>query len=133
MKSAKKPRVVVNIIKEDKGYGATAKIEDKFIATSGDSFDELKEMIVDAVNLAVEEEGLQYSFEEFGLVYDMESFFSFYKVINAKALSKRIGMNQSLLSQYISGIKKPSSKQTGRILHEVQQIGKELSEVKFLL
>jgi len=90
-------------------------------------------MIVDAVNLAVEEEGLQYSFEEFGLVYDMESFFSFYKVINAKALSKRIGMNQSLLSQYISGIKKPSPKQTGRILREVQQIGKELSEVKFLL
>lgn len=133
MKSSKKPGVVVNIIKEDKGYGATAKIGDTFIATNGDSFDELKVMIVDAVNLAVEDEELQYSFDEFELVYDMESFFSFYKVINAKALSKRIGMNQSLLSQYISGIKKPSSKQTTRILREVQQIGKELSEVRFLL
>jgi hypothetical protein len=133
MKSSKKPGVVVNIIKEDKGYGATAKIGDTFIATNGDSFDELKVMIVDAVNLAVEDEELQYSFDEFELVYDMESFFSFYKVINAKALSKRIGMNQSLLSQYISGIKKPSSKQTNRILREVQQIGKELSEVRFLL
>ena len=133
MKTAKKPKVVVNIIKEEKGYGATAKIDDKFIATNGDSFDELKEMVVDAVNLAVEEEGLQYAFEEFKLAYDMESFFAFYKVINAKALSKRIGMNQSLLSQYISGIKKPSSKQTHRILSEVQQIGKELSEVRFLL
>jgi hypothetical protein len=133
MKSSKKPGVVVNIIKEEKGYGATAKIGDAFIATNGDSFDELKVMIVDAVNLAVEDEELQYSFDEFDLVYDMESFFSFYKVINAKALSKRIGMNQSLLSQYISGIKKPSSKQTNRILREVQQIGKELSEVRFLL
>ncbi len=133
MKSAKKPKVVVNIIKEEKGYGATAKIGDTFIATSGDYFDELKVMIVDAVNLAVEDKKFQYSFDEFELVYDMESFFSFYKVINAKALSKRIGMNQSLLSQYISGIKKPSSKQTTRILREVQQIGKELSEVRFLL
>lgn len=133
MKSSKKPRVVVNIIKEDKGYGATSKIGETFIATNGDSFDELKVMIVDAVNLAVEDEELQYSFDEFELIYDMESFFSFYKVINAKALSKRIGMNQSLLSQYISGIKKPSSKQTTRILREVQQIGKELSEVRFLL
>jgi hypothetical protein len=133
MKSSKKLKVVVNIIKEDKGYGATAKIGDTFIATNGDSFDELKVMIVDAVNLAVEDEELQYSFDEFELVYDMESFFSFYKVINAKALSKRIGMNQSLLSQYILGIKKPSSKQTTRILREVQQIGKELSEVRFLL
>jgi len=133
MKSSKKPGVVVNIIKEDKGYGATAKIGDTFIATNGDSFDELKVMIVDAVNLAVEDEELQYSFDEFELVYDMESFFSFYKVINAKALSKRIGMNQSLLSQYISGIKKPSSKQTHRILQGVHQIGRELSEVRFLL
>jgi DNA-binding transcriptional regulator YdaS (Cro superfamily) len=63
----------------------------------------------------------------------MESFFNFYKVINAKALSERIGMNQSLLSQYISGIKKPSAKQAHRILQGVHQIGRELSEVRFLL
>jgi len=42
-------------------------------------------------------------------------------------------MNQSLLSQYIKGIKKPSASQTKRILNGVQQIGRELSEVQFLL
>jgi hypothetical protein len=42
-------------------------------------------------------------------------------------------MNQSLLAQYIKGIKKPSSSQTKRILLGVQQIGRELSEVRFLL
>jgi len=62
-----------------------------------------------------------------------ESFFDFYKVINAKALSERIGMNQSLLAQYIKGIKKPSLAQTKRILLGVQQIGQELSEVRFIL
>jgi hypothetical protein len=56
-----------------------------------------------------------------------------YRVINAKALSERIGMNQSLLAQYIKGIKKPSPVQVKRILDGVQQIGRELSEVRFLL
>lgn len=128
-----KPKIIMKILKEEKGYGATAKIGDKFIATCGDTFEELKEMILDAVNLSFEEEGFVYTINEIELSYDMESFFAFYKVINAKALSKRIGMNQSLLSQYISGIKKPSSKQAHRILQGVHQIGKELLEVRFLL
>ena len=47
-----------------------------------------------------------------------------YKIINAKALSERIGMNQSLLAQYIKGIMKPSPAQTRIILKGVQQIGR---------
>ena len=58
---------------------------------------------------------------------DIAQFFSFYKVINAKAFSERIGMNQSLLAQYISGIKKPSPIQTLPIRKGVQQIGNELA------
>ena len=54
-------------------------------------------------------------------------------MINVKALSERIEMNQSLLAQYIRGLKKPSKSQTRRILQGVQQIGRELSEVKFLI
>jgi DNA-binding transcriptional regulator YdaS (Cro superfamily) len=54
-------------------------------------------------------------------------------VINAKALSERIGMNQSLLAQYINGVKRPSAVQTRRILKGVQQVGKELIEMQFLL
>jgi hypothetical protein len=42
-------------------------------------------------------------------------------------------MTQSLLAQYIKGIKKPSPVQARRILSGVQQIGRELAEVKFLL
>jgi DNA-binding transcriptional regulator YdaS (Cro superfamily) len=53
-------------------------------------------------------------------------------VINAKALSERIGMNQSLLAQYINGTKKPSSQQTQRILKGVQQVGKELASIQIL-
>jgi hypothetical protein len=42
-------------------------------------------------------------------------------------------MNQSLLAQYISGKKKPSVNQAHRILIGVQQIGKELMEIHFLI
>ena len=129
----KKPKINITVLKEDTGYSANTTVEIKFIATEGTTFEELKANIIEAVNLAFEEEGFVYSIEEIKFSYDLESFFDFYKVINAKALSERIGMNQSLLAQYIKGNKKPSVSQTKRILKGVQQIGRELSEVRFLL
>jgi len=121
------------IFKEERGYGASCNLGDIFIATGGDDFEELRSNILEATNLAFEDEKIEYSMDELVFTYDLESFFDFYKVINAKALSQRIGMNQSLLAQYIRGIKKPSPAQTRRILEGVQQIGKELTEVRFLL
>lgn len=129
----KKPKVTLNIIKEDRGYSAVGKWKDRLLATQGDHWDELQKMIVEMVNLTFEDLGYAYTLEDIALTYDLESFFDFYKVINAKALSERIGMNQSLLAQYIKGIKKPSVAQTKRILKGVQQIGRELTEARFLL
>jgi hypothetical protein len=129
----KKPAIIVTIVKEETGYSAFSEAENNSIHTEGETFDELKSNILEAVNLAFEEEGFSWSIEEIKFTYDLESFFEFYKVINAKALSERIGMNQSLLAQYIKGIKKPSPVQVKRILTGVQQIGRELSEVNFLL
>lgn len=129
----KKPKINITVLKEDTGYSANTLVENNFIATEGNSFEELKANILEAVNLAFEEKGFIYNIAEIKFSYDLESFFDFYKVINAKALSERIGMNQSLLAQYIKGNKKPSVSQTKRILQGVQQIGRELSEVRFLL
>lgn len=129
----KKPKIKITVVKEDTGYSANTLVNDNFIATEAETFEELNTMVLEAVNLAFEEKGFVYTIEEIQFEYDLESFFDFYKVINAKALSKRIGMNQSLLAQYIKGIKKPSVTQTKRILQGVQQIGRELTEVRFLL
>ncbi|MDP4228596.1 MAG: XRE family transcriptional regulator [Bacteroidota bacterium] len=129
----KKPRINVTVIKEDTGYSASTLAGNDFIATEGNSFEELKANILEAISLSFEEKGFVYNIEEIKFSYDLESFFDLYKVINAKALSERIGMNQSLLAQYIKGIKKPSANQTKRILRGVQQIGRELSDVSFLL
>ena len=129
----KKPKINITVTKEDTGYSAHTSSGKHFIASVGETFEELKANILEAVNLAFEDKGFLYSIDEIKFSYDLESFFDFYKVINAKALSKRIGMNQSLLAQYIKGIKKPSTAQSKRILNGVQQIGKELCEVRFLL
>ena len=127
----KKPIIHINVIKEDVGYSATCTIQKKFIGTQGDNYIELQENIVEAVNLAFDEDGFVYTISEIILKYDMNSFFEFFKVINAKALSERIGINQSLLAQYIKGHKKPSSIQKKRILTGVQELGRELASVQF--
>ena len=125
-------QIKVTVEKTNTGFSAGA---DKYpVYTAGNSLEEIKSNIVEALNLHFEyndkptitEDGIQ-------MVLDLASFFDFYKVINAKALSERIGMNQSLLAQYINGVKKPSAIQTRRILKGVQQVGKELVEMQFLL
>ncbi|MCJ8167563.1 hypothetical protein MKJ04_22160 [Pontibacter sp. E15-1] len=129
----RKPKINMTVTKEDTGYSAFASVKNSFIATEGENYDELKANVLEAVNLAFEEKGFVYTAEEINFALDLQSFFEFYKVINAKALSARIGMNQSLLAQYIKGIKKPSAAQTKRILAGVQQIGKELAEIRFMM
>ena len=129
----KKPKIVLTIIKEESGYSATASVKEIHINTAGETLEELKENVLDAVNLSFEDKGFAYTAAEITLKPDMQSFFDFYRVINAKALSERIGMNQSLLAQYIKGIKKPSPSQAQRILKGVQQVGKELASMQFLL
>jgi transcriptional regulator with XRE-family HTH domain len=127
----RKPKIKLKIIKEDEGYSATGQWRNRGLATCGDTWDELQSKVVEMLNLVFEDLDYTYSITEVEFEYDLESFFAFYKVINAKALSERIGMNHSLLSQYINGTKKPSAEQTRRILAGVHQIGRELTEVQF--
>jgi hypothetical protein len=52
-----------------------------------------------------------------------------YPELNVSAVSRRMGMKQSLLAAYISGHKKPSKERENEILSVIKQIGKELQEV----
>ena len=116
------------------GYSAYAKAYPA--GTTGSDLHELTTNMLEVMNFyfdEMENKGRTVTENDLKITLDLPQFFEFYKVINAKALSERIGMNQSLLSQYISGIKKPSSAQTRRILQGVQKIGRELAEINFLL
>ena len=113
------------------GYSAYATKGMTF--TVGKDLEELKKNILEVVNLSLEDQGKTATMDDIKVTLDLPQFFSFYKVINAKALSERIGMNQSLLAQYIKGNKKPSLAQKKRILKGVHQVGKELAAIKSLL
>ena len=113
------------------GYSAYATKGMTF--TVGKDLEELKKNILEVVNLSLEDQGKTATMDDIKVTLDLPQFFSFYKVINAKALSERIGMNQSLLAQYIKGNKKPSIAQKKRILKGVHQVGKELAAIKSLL
>lgn len=123
----------IELIVEKTQTGFSAYAEKYPVYTVGSSLNELKANAVEALNLFFEERGKVTNEQDLKITLDLPQFFDFYKVINAKALSERIGMNQSLLAQYINGSKKPSLRQTQRILSGVQQVGRELAEVRFLL
>ena len=49
-----------------------------------------------------------------------------YPELNASAIGRRLGISQSLMAQYINGIKKPSLERERLILDEVLKIAQEL-------
>jgi hypothetical protein len=52
--------------------------------------------------------------------------------LNASAVARRMGIGQSLLAQYINGIKKPSNERSKEIIDTIRQIGSELSAISYV-
>ena len=59
---------------------------------------------------------------------ELYRFFELHPELNASAVARRMGISQSLFAQYISGIKKPSSRRMDQIYSTLQSIGKDLLE-----
>ena len=123
----------IKIIVEKTKTGFSAYAEKQNIFSVGGTIQELKYNMLEAVNLFYSEDGKEVSEKDLYFELDLPQFFEFYKVLNAKAISERIGMHQSLLAQYISGIKKPSSSQLSRIQNGIREIGQELVNVSLLI
>ncbi|MEA3478375.1 MAG: XRE family transcriptional regulator [Bacteroidota bacterium] len=123
----KKIKLVVE--KTDTGFSAFCK--EYPVYTTGQSFTELVNHAVEAMNLYLLEQGTQVTEKNMEFEIDIPQFFQYYRVINSKFLARRIGMNESLLSQYVHGLKKPSAAQTNRILAGIREIGQELSNLNF--
>lgn len=124
----KKIRLVVE--KTDTGFSAYS--EDYPIFTTGRTMPELINNAYEAGNLFFEDENKSLTHENLKFEIDFKQFFQYCKVINSKFLAEKIGINPTLLSQYVQGRKKPSEKQTEKILLEIHQIGKELSEINLI-
>jgi len=126
MKNRKKIAVIIE--KSVTGFSAYA--VDYPVYTTGTAINELIENIDEAFSFYFE--GEQFDPSQLTLQLDFKQFFQYYKVINSKALAEKIGMNPTLLSQYVRGHKKPSPQQSRRILYGINKIGQELAEMSLI-
>jgi transcriptional regulator with XRE-family HTH domain len=125
-------KIVFMVEKTNTGFSAFAKDDNINVGTTGTTITELKSNILEALNLLNERQGKRLiKIEDLVIELDLPQFFDYYKIINAKALAQRIGMNQSLLAQYVGGQKKPSLKQVERIISGVKEAAKEILELEF--
>ena len=93
--------------KTNTGYSAYA--ENANVATVGDTYAELKENMLEALNLA--------------------QFLEYYNGINILSLSQKIGVSNSLISQYKTRKKYPSEKQAQKIFQGIKSYGMELASI----
>lgn len=124
----KKIKMVVE--KTDTGFSALS--EEYPIFTTGKTIAELMNNALEALKFNFEEEQIIITQENLKFEIDFKEFFQYYKVLNAKFLSDKIGMNPTLLSQYVQGHKKPSEAQAEKILFGIHKIGQELSEINLI-
>jgi transcriptional regulator with XRE-family HTH domain len=129
MKTTKKK---LKMIVEKTNTGFSAFSEDYAIFTTGKTISELTLNAIEAVNLNFEDDKIKFTQDNIKFEIDFKQFFQYYKVLNAKFLAEKIGMNPTLLSQYVQGHKKPSDTQTAKILNGIHQIGQELSEINLI-
>lgn len=116
--------------KTDTGFSALS--EEYPIFTTGKTIAELMNNALEALKFNFEEEQIIITQENLKFEIDFKEFFQYYKVLNAKFLSDKIGMNPTLLSQYVQGHKKPSEAQAEKILFGIHKIGQELSEINLI-
>jgi len=121
-------KIHIKVEVTDTGFSAYS--DDVSVYTTGENSTHLYENVLEAVNMAMEENGYYVTSENLRLELDLQQFFQHYKVLNANFLAKKIGMNPTLLSQYVRGIKSPSTKQVHKIIEGIQSIGQELASVE---
>lgn len=120
----------MTVEKTDTGFSAYS--DKNSIYTTGKTIPELINNAFEAAELCFEDEDVKLMHSDIKYEIDLQQFFKYYKVLNAKFLAEKIGMNATLLSQYVQGHKKPSGKQTDKILAGIHQIGQELSGLNLL-
>ena len=125
---AAKKKIVVIIEKTETGFSAFA--EDFPVYTTATTISEVTDNIKEAFSLYFDP--IKSDDFNISIQIDFKQFFQYYKVLNSRVLAKNIGMNPTLLSQYVRGHKKPSEKQRRRILYGINKIGHELADITAL-
>ncbi len=95
----------INIIVEKTDTGLSAYCHKYSIFTTGTIIPELLNNALEAFSLYFEDEDTEVTQDNLTFEIDFKQFFQYFKVLNGRFLSKKIGMNPSLLSQYVQSRK----------------------------
>lgn len=115
------------IAKTSDGFNAYSE-EGAFTVAS--TMKRLEENILEMMNLHLADENITVTAADLDLRYDLPSFFAHYPAINAKGIADIAGLNNTLLSQYVNGAKKPGKKQMLKILDGIHKLASDLANVK---
>lgn len=129
----KKLKIVIE--KSSDSYGAYAE-NVSGIFGAGDTVENCKQSILDAIETikSFDENQIPSILKgDYKIVYrfDTESLLNYYKgVLSNPAFEKLTGINQKLIHQYSTGLKKPREAQRKKIEKGLHDLGKELLEIE---
>jgi len=127
--------IKIIIEKNDDGFWAYSENE-KRIVGGGETIQECKQDVLDCIETLKELDGenkFKYKDSEYELVYkfDTESLLNYYKgILSNPAIEKLTGINQKLIHQYSTGLKKPREAQRKKIEKGLHELGKELLAIE---
>ena len=96
------------------GYGATAR----------EAMEDIKTTVKEYKEMAAEK-GEEFPDVEFDFRFDIGSFFDYYP-LDVTAVAKYIGMNTSVLRQYVTALRTPKQAQIDKIREGLQQLANDL-------
>lgn len=116
------------VIKESDGgfsvLGHPGKNNKALIATQGETWEELREKALDAVNTYLKRKGeASVTIDEIDFSFDLPSFFDAYPQLNASTFLNQTGVRKSISP----GKKQATDRQVNRIVAAVKQLGSEIS------
>lgn len=125
----KKSKILLTVIKESDGgfsvLGHPGKNQKELVSTQADTWEELKESALTAVNGFLKDKGhVPVTMEEISFSFDLPSFLDTYPQLTTSALAEGADTKTARVKQPATGKKKAPDRQLHRILSAVKQLDK---------
>lgn len=123
----KKVKIDLVIEKSGDSFWGRVNYKDSLIAETAESLNDLEKKVI---TLLMDFEGLDPNEIELEYYYDVYSLFQQFDFLNISKVAVHAGINPSLLRQYASGVKNPSSDQAKKIENTLHLLAEEMMQVQ---
>jgi hypothetical protein len=109
-----------------------------YLGGYGDSVEQAKADFLESIKEAIAEQRKENhnapEMKDINVEYrfDLPSFFNYFDFINVTKFAEYVGINESKMRAYKSGVSYPGEKTTNKIFKAVKEIGQELCIASFL-